>query len=110
MDMIATKASRFSSLLTVLLGSNLCASAARAAGTVDAVRQIGQLASQARADARGQQATSAPSCRAVRPRSRREAVAMAQRRLQRQRAAGTWRGQKSGSSQHGTGKFNQAVA
>jgi hypothetical protein len=60
------------------------------------------LASPAEADTRGPQAASAPDRSAMRPHSRHEAVATAQRRrLQRQQTAGAWRGRELRSSQHG---------
>jgi hypothetical protein len=69
MEMTSRKASECSSILIMPLGSHLCASAPRAAGA-GAVRQVGQLASQAHADTRAQRATSTPEMSFANPRSR----------------------------------------
>ncbi len=97
--MTATKARAVSSILVALLGPNLSASAARADGAADAVRQVGQPASRAQAVSRASQlGTSASIRQTSKPLARREAPATARRRARRRRA-GTWSGQQFQSSQ-----------
>ncbi len=98
--MTATKARAFSSILFALLGPNLCVSAARADGAADAVRQVGQRASRAQAGSPREHGASPGVDATSRPHGRREAPAMARRRLRRRRAAGTWAGQQLGSSRY----------